>query len=172
MDYKKIFTEQLEENKSKFKSNEAFQFFYEKKYQLLYVKENSHKNYNIYCFFKIINGKLMISFLYDEFNLFIKNYSFDINDIIEFTVYNSEFVILLKDKENQIVMDRTNHKEHNTVFDSGFLLQQAISDYYKKNNEISNLQSKNMTNLENLLKERQKLIKESYSSEDEYMYFF
>jgi len=29
-----------------------------------------------------------------------------------------------------------------------------------------------MTNLENLLKERQKLIKESYSSEDEYMYFF
>tara|TARA_Y100000588_G_scaffold282343_1_gene299483 strand:- start:11646 stop:12071 length:426 start_codon:yes stop_codon:yes gene_type:complete len=28
-----------------------------------------------------------------------------------------------------------------------------------------------MTNLENLLKERQKLIKESYSSEDEYMYF-
>tara|TARA_B100000073_G_scaffold205905_1_gene170822 strand:+ start:352 stop:774 length:423 start_codon:yes stop_codon:yes gene_type:complete len=140
MDYKNFLKEQLEENKSKFKSNdEAFQFFYEKKYQLLYVKENSHKNYNIYCFFKIINGKLMISFLYDEFNLFIKNYSFYIKDIIEFTVYNSEFVILLKDKENQIVMDRTNHKEHNTVHDSGFLLQQAIFDYYKNNNKVSNL---------------------------------
>lgn len=140
MDYKKFFKEQLEENKSKFKSNdEVFQFFYEKKYQLLYVKENSHKNYNIYCFFKIINGKLMISFFNDKFHLFIKNYSFDINDIIEFIVYNSEFVILLKDKENQIVMDRTNHNEHNIVHESGFLLQQAISDYYKKNNKNSNL---------------------------------
>ena len=96
MDYKKIFTEQLEENKSKFKSNnEAFQFFYEKKYQLLYVKENSHKNYNIYCFFKIINGKLIISFLYDEFNLFtIINSEFTIIVLILTILLNSLFIIV------------------------------------------------------------------------------
>lgn len=139
MDYKKNFEEQLKESKSKFESNdEVFQFFYEKKYQLLYIKKNIHKNYNIYCFFKIINGKLMISFLNDKFHLFTKNYSFNIDDIIEFTVYNGEFIILLKNKEDKIIIDQTNYEEHNTVHEAGFFLQKAIFDYYKKNN-ISNL---------------------------------
>lgn len=140
MDYKNFFKEQLEENKSKFKSNdEAFQFFYEKKYQLLYVKKSNSNYSNIYCFFKIINNRLIISFLYDKFILFTKNYSFNIDDIIEFTVYNNEFCVLLKNKENKIKIDQNNNFEHNTIYEAGFFLQKAIFDYYKKNNNISNL---------------------------------
>lgn len=140
MNYINFFKEQLEENKSKLKSNyEVFKFFYEKKYKLLYVKKNNFKNYNIYCFFKIINGKLMISFFNDKYNAFTKNYSFDIDDIIESTVYDNEFIILLKNKEKIIKMDVTNHKEHNRVFESGFLLQQAIYDYHNKNDKFLSL---------------------------------